>query len=247
MIQIGILETGQNRPELVEEFGTFAGWFEDLFAESRLDLSFATFVVCEDDLPSHPEACHAYIITGSAASSNDSDAWIRNLEDFIRIASKNVPIIGVCFGHQVIHKALGGRVERAKQGWGVGVHDYDLTDPPPWMACSPSHLSFCASHNDQVVEPAPDTNIIARSEFCPVAATTVGRNVLTVQSHPEMRKSFSRELYGIRRELLGDERADTAISSLGKPTNEKVFVEMVEQFLMARLEIALPETMTQTA
>ncbi len=247
MLQIGILETGQNRPELVEEFGTFAGWFEDLFAGSSLDLSFATFVVCKDEFPSHPEACHAYIITGSAASSNDSDAWIRRLEEFIRISSKSVPIIGVCFGHQVVHKALGGRVERAKQGWGVGVHDYEVINAPTWMAGPPSQFSFCASHNDQVVEAAPESNIIARSEFCPIAATTVGSNVLTVQSHPEMRKAFSRELYGIRRELLGDQLADDAIASLGKPTNEQVFVNMVEQFLVARLGIATPEPITQTA
>ncbi|MEM9359919.1 MAG: hypothetical protein AAGB04_27355 [Pseudomonadota bacterium] len=247
MIKIGILETGQNRPELVEEFGTFAGWFEDLFASSRLDLSFATYVVCKDEFPSHPEACHAYIITGSAASSNDSDNWIRRLEEFIRVASRTVPVIGVCFGHQVFHKALGGRVERAKQGWGVGIHDYDVIDAPTWMAGAPGQFSFCASHNDQVVEAAPETNIIARSEFCPIAATTVGNNVLTVQSHPEMRKAFSRELYGIRRELLGDQLADDAIASLGKPTNEQVFVNMVEQFLVARLGIEAPETMSQPA
>ena len=156
-------------------------------------------------------------------------------------------MIGVCFGHQVAHKALGGRVERAKQGWGVGIHDYDVIDPPDWMANAPAQFSFCASHNDQVVEPAPDSKIIARSEFCPAAATTVGNNVLTVQSHPEMSKDFSRELYEYRRGNLGDELADSAIASLNKPTNESVFVKLVEQFLIARLGQRLPIPAVQTA
>lgn len=247
MISIGILETGQNRPELLGEFGTFASWFERLFAGSRLALAFETFVVCNDHFPASIEACDAYMITGSAASANDDDAWIRRLETFVRDAADERPVIGICFGHQVVHKALGGRVEQAKQGWGVGVHDYDLVSTPDWLENAPRQLSFCASHSDQVVETAPNTTIIAQSQFCPAAATTVGANVLTIQSHPEMTKSFSRQLYGIRRPLLGDDLADSAIASLDKPTNELVFVEMVEQFLMARLGLQSPDRVSQTA
>lgn len=247
MIKIGILETGQNRPELLAEFGTFAGWFERLFAASKLDMTFETFVVCKNEFPVRAEDCDAYIITGSAASSNDEDAWIRRLEKFIREAADKLPIIGVCFGHQVVHKALGGRVERAKQGWGVGVHDYEITNAPNWLVNAPRQLSFCASHNDQVVEAAPDTDVIAKSAFCPVAATTIGANVLTIQSHPEMTKACSKEIYEFRRHLLGDELADTAIASLDKPTNEHVFVDIVEQFLIARLGLQATAAIPQTA
>lgn len=235
MIKVGILETGATRPELLSEFGTFSSWFENLFANSSLDLNFEIFMVCRDQFPTTIDFCDAYIITGSAASSNDEEAWIRRLEVFIRDAEKQLPIIGVCFGHQVVHKALGGSVELAKQGWGVGIHDYDVTNVPDWLSNAPEQLSFCASHQDQVVEPAPGTTIIASSAFCRAAATTVGTNILTIQSHPEMSKALSRNLYEVRRELLGDQLADQAVSSLEKPTNERVFVDMVEQFLIARL------------
>ena len=247
MIKVGILETGETRPELLSEFGTFSSWFESLFANSSLRLVFETFMVYRDQFPTTVDACDAYIITGSAASSNDEDAWIRRLESFIRDAEKKLPIVGVCFGHQVIHKALGGRVELAKQGWGVGVHDYDVTDIPGWLSNAPEQLSFCASHQDQVVEAAPGTKILAGSEFCRTAATTVGANILTIQSHPEMSKALSRSLYEIRRELLGDRLADQAISSLDKATNEHVFVDMVEQFLIARLGLPKTESSLQSA
>ena len=247
MIKVGILETGQSPPYLLADHGTFASWFERLFANSKLDLQFVTYVVCQNEFPATANACDAYMITGSAASSNDDDAWIRRLEEFLRLAADEVPIVGVCFGHQVVHKALGGRVERARQGWGVGIHDYDMTDPPDWLANPPARLSFCASHNDQVVETAPETRIIARSDFCPAAATTIGSNVLTIQSHPEMTKASSRAIYGVRREQLGDKLADTALASLAKPTNEHAFVDMVEQFLATRLELQSNMTATVPA
>lgn len=199
MIRIGILETGNTRPELLAEHGSFASWFERLFADSRLNLVFETFVVYNGELPaSATVSSDAYMITGSAASANDDEAWIRKLEEFLRVAAKNVPIIAVCFGHQVI-------------------------------------------------DTAPGTQIIARSEFCPIAATTIGNNVLTVQSHPEMSKDFSRAIYNLRRDLLGEELTDSAIASLTKSTNEEAFIDMVEQFLAARLGLQAPQPTARSA
>ncbi len=248
MIRIGILETGNTRPELLAEHGSFASWFERLFTDSRLNLVFETFVVYNGELPTSATLpCDAYMITGSAASANDDEDWIRKLEQFLRVAAESVPIIAVCFGHQVIHKALGGRVVRAEQGWGVGIHDYDLINPPEWLNAPPDRLSFCASHNDQVIDTAPGTQIIARSEFCPIAATTIGDNVLTVQSHPEMSKDFSRAIYNLRRDLLGEELTDSAIASLTKSTNEEAFIDMVEQFLAPRLGLQAPQPTARSA
>ena len=124
MITVGILEAGENLPELSPEFGTFGSWFERLLADALAPATFKVYRSYLGELPEAVSACDAYVITGSRASVNDPDQWIEDLGEFSRRAGAEVPVVGVCFGHQLLHKVFGGRVERAAQGWGIGVHDY---------------------------------------------------------------------------------------------------------------------------
>ena len=221
-------------PELSPEFGTFGSWFERLLADALAPVTFKVYRSYLGELPGAVAVCDAYVISGSRASVNDPDQWIEDLGEFSQQAAAEVPVVGVCFGHQLLHKVCGGRVERAAQGWGIGVHDYRVRASAGLVPETNAQLSFCASHNDQVVETAPGTEIIAASEFCPVAMTTIGENILTVQGHPEMSRRFSHALYELRRPRFGDDMVDEAIRSLHKPTDSAVFAAMVARFLEQR-------------
>jgi GMP synthase-like glutamine amidotransferase len=138
-IDLGILETGANRPELLGEFGTFADWFKALFAKSGAGLQATDYQCYLGRLPASTHAHNAYLITGSPASVNDPEAWISDLIAFVREAAPARPIIGVCFGHQLLHKAFGGTVmANPDGGWGVGIHDYRIIAPALLSAPSPA-------------------------------------------------------------------------------------------------------------
>lgn len=76
-----------------------------------------------NDIPSSPFECDAWIITGSKFAVYQNVKWIVNLENFVReIAAADQYMVGVCFGHQLIHKALGGKVGKSGKGWNIGLH-----------------------------------------------------------------------------------------------------------------------------
>lgn len=233
MINVGILETGANRPEFLAEHGTFASWFERLFAD--LPLAFATYEAYLGQLPDAPDVCDAYLITGSAASVNDPDVWIAELADFVVGAVEQRPFVGVCFGHQLLHKIYGGSVEGVAQGWGIGVHDYQIRTRHGLVPEGRDHFAFRVSHSEHVATPARATTLIAASEFCPYAITLIGENMLTLQGHPELSPEFARAVYQKRRELIGGQKVDDAIATLGRSTDDAAFADVVYRFLEDRI------------
>ncbi len=233
-VTLGILEAGANPPEFLDQHGTTANWFENFFARENADLACVGYQVYLGQLPGRIDACDAYLVTGSAASVNDPDQWIIELSDFVREAARERPVIGVCFGHQLLHKVFGGQVAVNEAGWGVGVHDYQVVDGNDPIDSSRTVLSFVACHSEQVVRPAPETTVIAQSAFCPFALTTIGERVLTVQAHPEMTHALARDLYDYRRPRAGDEAVDRALQSLERATDESHFADMVMRFLSER-------------
>ena len=95
--------------------------------------------------------------------------------------------MAVCFGHQLLAQAMGGRVAKSPDGWGAGVHAYELLRTgEPWMVPpSDGPLRIIASHQDQVVELPDGAVLLARTDHCPVAAYTLGPAALAIQPHPE--------------------------------------------------------------
>jgi GMP synthase-like glutamine amidotransferase len=117
----------------------------------------------------------AVMITGSPAGVYDDEAWIGPLADFIRAgAAAGVPQVGICFGHQILAEALGGKVIKSDKGWGVGRHTYDVVACPGFVSetCPPT-VSAAVSHQDQVVALPPGAEVIAASDFTPLPGSTI--------------------------------------------------------------------------
>ncbi|MDR3441267.1 type 1 glutamine amidotransferase [Telmatospirillum sp.] len=193
-MQIGILETGRPAPALARDFGTYADMVAHLLADGET-VSFRRFWLQEDDFPEDIRSCDAWTITGSRSSVTEELPWMLRLEALLReAAGTGWPVIGICFGHQILAKALGADVRQAANGWQLGLKDYELTDRPSWLKDAPGRLRLNAIHQDQVLEVPPGATLLASSPDCPIAALTYGNWAVTLQAHPEFSIPFEQAL-----------------------------------------------------
>jgi len=179
-MRIGILQTGIAPDSLKADFGDYPAFFETLLTGNEFE--FTTYVVVNNDFPPDVQAADGWLITGSRHGAYENHAFITPLEDFIRSAAAGkVPMVGVCFGHQIMAQALGGKVEKFIGGWSVGANDYDFEGQT---------VTLNAWHQDQVTSVPKGAKIIAHSPFCAVAGLAYGTHGLSVQAHPEFSSEF---------------------------------------------------------
>jgi len=233
MTVIGILECGHNKPEWTAAHGSFAQWFPPLLHAVDPDLRFAVWRAMDGHLPSAPDLCDAWLLTGSPASTYENAPWQAALSAFVAQARHHRPLVGICYGHQHLHAALGGEVAKAPQ-WGVGVTDYAVTGAPDWLAepeAGQDHMRLIALHQDQVVVPAPGTQVLASSPECPFAVTMIGPNILTFQPHPEMTPEQVTEIYDLHRQDMGEDLWRGAQASLAGPRDDCVAARWIVNFI----------------
>ena len=210
-MKLGILKTG-GPPPAAARFGTYPEMFRRLLGEAGF--AYRTYAADEGELPADAGECAAYLITGSAAAAYEASPWIDELKGFLKAAKGRARLVGVCFGHQVMAEAFGGRVIKSPKGWGVGVHTYEVLKPQPWMdGASPIRLP--ASHQDQVVEAPPGAEVIAASVFTPIGALAYrDQPAVSLQLHPEFEPDYAVALLKSRRGgALTADQADRAIET----------------------------------
>jgi GMP synthase-like glutamine amidotransferase len=209
---IGILEAGRPPRDLADRHGRYDAMVRQMLGP---DVTTRTYDVQAGVLPSGVGDHAAYVITGSSAGVYDPLPWIEPLKAFLRATRGRARLVGICFGHQIMAEAFGGRVEKSTKGWGLGLHHYEVCDPAPWMGPdTPTRIAVAASHQDQVVERPPGATVLAASAFTPYAALLYPESALSVQFHPEFTPAFAAELVRLRRAQLPDGMADQALDSL---------------------------------
>jgi GMP synthase-like glutamine amidotransferase len=214
-MKLGILKTDTVRPEWVPEFGEYPDMFIALLARQKPDLEFVVYDVEEGEYPGDIDEVDAYLITGSKSSVYEDKPWIHALIDFVReLDRRRKKIIGICFGHQLVAQALGGRTEKSPKGWGVGLHTHQFSDLPEWHDQGEPGFDILVSHQDQVVENAVGASVLAGSDFCENAVCQIGEHILTFQGHPEFLPEYSREIMDFRREMIGEQVYETGVASL---------------------------------
>jgi GMP synthase-like glutamine amidotransferase len=229
MTRIAILETGAPPPALATAHGDYPAMFRALLGEGFV---FETFDVQAGQWP-EAGAFDAAIITGSAAGVYEGDVWIGELLDWIRAAKGQMKLVGVCFGHQAMAQALGGRVEKSERGWGVGLHRYQVASPEPWMTPAAATVAIPASHQDQVVEAPSDARVLLRSDFTPFAGLAWGEDAISIQPHPEFTPAFATELTAGRRGRIDPALGARAVDSLKAADDRGVVGGWIRNFLTA--------------
>ena len=197
-MNIGILAAGITPDELLNQYGTYADMFVQLLGPDNPEFEFSVYEACNGILPDSVHACDGWIVTGSKFSVYEDIDWIHNLRNFVAdAANSGLPMVGICFGHQLIAEALGGRVHKNPGGWGLGVHEYHPTDAFANQLGLPQGqtMKVNAVHQDQVVKLPEGADVIACSDFCPVAGLSYfGGRVVTLQPHPEFSLAFEADL-----------------------------------------------------
>ena len=237
MMQIGILECGQTQSDWLEAHGEMAAPFPPFLQSADPSLAFKVYKAHRGELPQRADECDAWLITGSPSSVGERPAWQSNMAAFLMDAVRQRPVVGICFGHQLLHDALGGVVERSAKGWGVGVQNYEWQDRPDWAPSGDEArgLRLIAFHQDQVTTPAPGSRILAGNAFCPVGITTIGDNAFTIQAHPEMTTQLAKALLEQQRPQRGDALTEQMVHSLEGEIDAQKAAHWVIAFLNSRI------------
>ena len=224
-MKIGILQTGHVAEELISENGDYDSIFPRFLAGRGF--RFETWPVVDGVFPPGPGAADGWLITGSKHGAYEDHPWIAPLEALIRdIHAAGKPMIGVCFGHQIIAQALGGRVEKFAGGWAVGRQEYPLNG---------ASYALNAWHQDQVTTRPEGAEVVSGNAFCENAALLYGDRIFTIQPHPEIDRTYLRGLLEVRAPgVVPDDRIAAARASLDEPTASGQLADMFETFFKER-------------
>ena len=221
-MHIGILKTDAVRPEWVPDFGEYPDMFKRLLLDADASVSFAVWDVEEGVHPtdSDIDTVDGFIITGSKSSAYDDKQWIRDLEVLIqKLHAKRKKIVGICFGHQIIAKALGGVVSKSDKGWGVGIQTYELVKAP-FNGEQSGQLKLVVSHQDQVDELPPGARNVVSNAHCKLAGFVMGDHIFTLQGHPEFTDEYSEAIMSFRYDMIGADCVIQGRASLKQHNHE---------------------------
>jgi len=238
MMKIGILLVGRASEDLVDEYGTYAEMLIALINTEEQVFEFKTFNILDDEFPKDHLECDGWIVTGSPHGVYEDHSWIPTVSQLINnVYEANLPIFGVCFGHQLIAQALGGHVEKSEKGWGLGLHTYQVNNKPDYMSNLSEEVTLNICHQDQVLRPPQGATVYAKSEFCENAGFYIKDKVLTMQAHPEFLVDFTKALLTARRDVtIPKEFVDPALVGLKNnpdSVQSNQFAKTIRQFFLA--------------
>ena len=185
--------------------GSVEQWFGRHLEKAR-ELEVQTLPASSTDLSKAATAADGIIISGSARDAWNDDPDILRLLEFARDAmSRRQPMLGVCFGHQLLGRALGGDVGRNPAGWEVGATTVELTaegQKNPLFAGFETEFAAIQSHRDAVFALPAVVKVLATNARAPIQAFSADDRVFGVQFHPEMDGEILRHRWAERRVKL---------------------------------------------
>lgn len=207
-MRILILVAGTTIPAIAARRGDYPRWIREAVGDAWAG------AWAEHDLRSNaplpgPRSADAFVITGSSSSVTERAPWMLRAEELIRgIAAARVPLLGLCFGHQMIAQALGGEVARNPRGREIGTVRVQRVADDPLFAGLPRAFHVNATHVDVVARLPPGAEVLATTALDDVSAFRVGDRVRCVQFHPEFDDDVVRDYLRIRAPLIRGEGAD---------------------------------------
>lgn len=203
-----------------QPLGSVEQWF-GRFLNPERGVSFQVLPASSSNLASAADAADGVIISGSPRDAWSDTPDVLNLVQFAqRTASHGQYILGVCFGHQLLARALGADVRRNPAGWEVGARKVELTSVgvnSPLFSGFDAEFDVMESHRDAVLTLPPGAELLAANTHTPIQAFGVEDRMFGVQFHPEMSGDILRHVWAERRDRLRgevsfdlDEALDTA-------------------------------------
>jgi GMP synthase-like glutamine amidotransferase len=230
-VRIGLLVVGHVDEASRSVAGDYPELFGALLASHGLELR--TYDVAAGHLPDSLSECDGWLCSPSRSSVYDDLPWITDAEELLRdVIATEQPYVGICFGHQLLARALGAKVERYPAGWQVGAKTYELLQHPAWMDPPLAQATLIASHQDQVITLPDRADLLARgvSGGCAIAGFTVGTRAWTLQAHPEFVAPLADHLLARRVELIGADTVAAARASLATPLDRVIVGGWIARF-----------------
>jgi len=187
-----VVQCGSIGREVVRRFGDFPEWFARRLAPLVGLQVVRPFAERLPRLKGHD----GVLVTGSLASATRLDPWMEETAAWVLDAARSFPVLGVCFGHQLLARALGGRVERNPRGLEAGTREVRITEAgrlDPLLEGLPERARVQQFHEDHVPEPPPGATLLAEGGLAPVQAFAAG-TIRAVQFHPEIEAPVMRFL-----------------------------------------------------
>ncbi|MFK7993851.1 MAG: type 1 glutamine amidotransferase [Granulosicoccus sp.] len=226
---LGILQAGRAPEEIIDRYPDYNQLFVNLLGEDSFN--YRHWAVLDNVFPDSVDDADAWLITGSRHGAYEPHTWIPPLEQLIKeIYAKGAPMVGICFGHQIIAQALGGKVEKFSGGWSVGRVDYKL-DPNVFRGCQEQNTPLMAFHQDQVLQLPEGAANAGSSNICQHAAIVYDSRILTIQPHPEFDQTFVGGLLEARGDVLPKDVLELANSTLHEPISQDPIAQTFREFL----------------
>lgn len=231
---IGVFELGLVPAALADRFPDYAQMIIDWLKPSLPDAEYRPVRIIRGEPLPAPDAFDGVLYSGSRHGVHDDLDWIGALKTFVRdTAALERPQFGICFGHQLMAEALGGRAGPGAAGWGCGAHEYRLTG----AIAGRETLRMLVMHQDQVLEAPPNSNVIGGSTFCPNGVIDYTATARSVQFHPEFDPAFVAGLLTIYGgEVIPPAVAKHAAASLRAALDDRRVADWTAAFFRAAIE-----------
>ena len=218
--------------EFLQPYGDYPEMFVNLLRPAIPDLQLVVFDATKGEFPQASTAFSGYLISGSRHGVNDDLPWVVSLEAVIKgLWRAKQKIIGICFGHQLVAKALGGKVITSPKGWGIGMSTNHILQTQRWMQPPKSALNLLISHQDQVVELPEQAQVLAENSHCLYYMLQIDNRILTIQGHPEYNSDYLRALITKRRKKYTSGVYTEAMRSLEKESDNILTAQWIHKFL----------------
>ncbi|XP_062178150.1 gamma-glutamyl peptidase 5-like [Alnus glutinosa] len=174
-------------------YGGYFGVFVRMLAEEGE--SWDVYRVASGELPDDDEIAlfDGFVITGSCNDAHGNDVWICKLLNLLKkLDDMKKKVLGICFGHQILGRALGGKTGRNMSGWDIGVTTIHLSSSSKLFSSLkiPPTLSLIECHRDEVRELPPKAEVIAWSDKTGIEMFRYGDHIMGIQGHPEYTKDI---------------------------------------------------------
>ncbi|MEY1556162.1 type 1 glutamine amidotransferase [Yoonia sp. R2331] len=233
-MKIGVLVAGVLPEKLSQRFAGYGEMYAALLG--GLGYTFRHYDVRNGDFPAAADEADAWLITGSKNGVYEDEPWIKTLKTCLSdILKSDRPVVGICFGHQILADVLGGRVAKFDGGWTVGRTRYCLRQG--------TTLHAIAWHQDQVLALPPGAVRLASSDSCENAMMMVGGHVLGIQPHPEFDAAIMRIALDAYGDILPADLSQAARATAHEPVARDALVAMIDTFL--RSKVRAPDQLQQ--
>ena len=231
-LRIAVLDNNPSPGPLARRFPNDGDKVVAALSPLRPHWRFDVWAAKRGELPPDPGAYDGWVLTGSIASANDDLPWVQRLVDLLRLLhDRRVPMAGLCFGHQVIARALGGRVGPSPGGLRLGVATTRLHHRERWMTPMPPEVTLFAAHQEQVLVPPAGARVLGGDDWAPVGAMALGDHVFSTQYHPELSREFLCALVDEQPAVFPAEVAARARVQFERPVDAGLFMRWIAQFL----------------